>query len=68
MLSNEELDQTAQPLADIKTLVQEKFATWIVRGTIDAEWDAYLAQLNTLGLEQVNKVYQDAYDRYAANA
>lgn len=39
-----------------------------VRGTIDAERDAFIAQLNTLGLEQVNKVYQDAYDRYAANA
>ena len=64
MLSNEELDQVSFANTDINTLVKEKFASWIVNGTIDDEWDAYVSQLQTLGVEDVVATYQQAYDRY----
>lgn len=64
MLSNEELDQVSFANADINTLVKEKFASWIVNGTIDSEWDAYVSQLQTLGVEDVVATYQQAYDRF----
>lgn len=64
MLSNEELDKVTFPNTDINTLVKEKFASWIVNGTIEAEWDAYVSQLQTLGVEDVVATYQQAYDRF----
>ena len=39
-------------------------ATWVVKGSIDAEWDAYVSKLKSIGLDDAMKVYQDAYDRY----
>lgn len=64
MLSNEELDQVSLANTDINTLVKEKFASWIVNGTIDGEWDAYVSQLQTLGVDDVVATYQQAYDRF----
>lgn len=64
MLSIEELDATAYVLNDINEMVKEKFATWIVDGSIDQQWDDYLAQLETLGIDEVVSTYQQAYDRF----
>jgi putative aldouronate transport system substrate-binding protein len=64
MLSNEELEQVSFVQTDINTLVKEKFATWIVNGNVDAEWDSYLSQLDSLGVDEVVNVYQQAHDRF----
>ncbi|GAA1379382.1 extracellular solute-binding protein [Luteococcus sanguinis] len=64
LLSNEELEQVTDPVTDINTLVKEKFATWVVKGTIDSEWDAYVAKLKSIGIDEVTGVYQQAYDRF----
>jgi putative aldouronate transport system substrate-binding protein len=64
LLSNEELDRVSFATTDINTLVKEKFASWIVKGNIDSEWDGYVAQLKTLGVDDVVSTYQDAYDRF----
>ncbi|MDO4259598.1 MAG: ABC transporter substrate-binding protein [Actinomycetaceae bacterium] len=66
LLSNEELDKVTLPTTDINTLVKEKFATWVVNGTIDSEWQAYTTQLDTLGVADITQVYQQAYDRFHA--
>lgn len=66
LLSNEELDKVSYPLTDINTLVKEKFATWIVNGNIEKEWDSYTSQLDTLGVSEVTSVYQEAYERFAS--
>ncbi len=64
MLSNEELDQVSFANTDINTLVKEKFASWIVNGNVDAEWDSYVTQLQGLGIDDVVATYQQAYDRF----
>ena len=64
LLSNEELEQVSFATTDINTLVKEKFAAWIVDGTIDSEWDAYVSQLESLGVDDVIATYQQAYDRF----
>ncbi|MBO0981678.1 ABC transporter substrate-binding protein [Microbacterium sp. SD291] len=64
MLSNEELDQVSFANADINTLVKEKFASWIVKNTIGDEWDAYIGQLESLGVDDVVATYQQAFDRF----
>jgi putative aldouronate transport system substrate-binding protein len=64
LLSNEELDQVSFPQTDINSLVKEKFASWIANGTIDDEWDGYVSQLDSMGVDDVVGVYQQAYDRF----
>lgn len=64
LLSNEELDRVGLATTDINTLVKEKFASWIVNGNVDTEWDAYVSQLDSLGVDDVIATYQQAYDRF----
>ena len=50
--------------ADIKNFTSEKTALWLKNGNIMDEWDAYVQQLDAMGLNDLLKVWQDAYDRY----
>ena len=52
--------------ADIDTYVDTTRARWVAEGGIDEEWDAYVEQLKTMGLEDMNKIYEGAYARYLA--
>lgn len=49
---------------DIYKIVDGKMATWVVDGNVEAEWDAYLEQLEDMGLSELRQYYQDAYDEY----
>lgn len=64
MLSNDELQRIDIPMADVHTLVTEKFASWIVNDNVDAEWDSYITQLQSLGIDDIMETYQQAYDRF----
>lgn len=68
MLSVEELNRISTIEADVRTLVDEKVSTWIVRGGIEDEWDGYVTQLETMGLPEIVEVYQTAYDRFSENS
>ena len=52
--------------ADIDTYVDTTRAHWVADGGIDEEWDAYVEQLKTMGLADMNKIYEGAYARYLA--
>lgn len=62
--SPEELEiiNTIEP--EIKTFVKQKEAQWLIEGGIEKEWDAYVKQLNDMGLEKLMDVYQKGLDRY----
>ena len=47
--------------------VNRKRAEWIANGKIAEEWDAYVEELNRLGLEEWMQIKQDAYDTYLSN-
>lgn len=48
----------------IQNYVEQKQQEWLLgRADIDADWDAYLAQLNTLRLQEFIDTMQGAYDR-----
>ena len=68
MLSVDELNRISTIETDVNTLVDEKFATWIVKGGVDEEWDGYVAQLESMGLPEIVEVYQTAYDRFTENS
>ena len=50
--------------ADIDTYVDTTRAKWVTEGGIDEGWDAYVQQLNQMGLEDMNAIYEGAYARY----
>jgi hypothetical protein len=44
-----------------------KTATWIQKGGVDADWDAYVKKLDSVGLTQNVKLWQKYYDEYTKN-
>ena len=50
---------------DIKTLISEKMAKFIIGTESLSTYDAFVAQLKTLGIEDVIKIKQAQYTRYA---
>lgn len=52
---------------DIKQYVTQMRAKWVVEGGIEAEWDAYIKQLESMGLDRFLEIYSEMYQRYLAN-
>lgn len=44
--------------------VDETRVRWIVEGGVDREWDAYLKELDVIGLGRAVAITQAAYDRF----
>lgn len=67
VFTEEELDTIDMYKTDFENTVSEQEGLWLKDGgPTDAEWEAYLDTLtNSCGMEELLKVYQDAYDRYA---
>jgi putative aldouronate transport system substrate-binding protein len=63
----EELEVIDRYRADFESAVSEQEALWLKEGgPSDEEWDAYCQMLtDSCGMEELLKVYQAAYDRYA---
>lgn len=53
-------------IGDIQQFVSETGARWLTEGGAAKEWDSYKSQLDQMGLQDVIKCWQDAYDRYKA--
>nr|MCR5452697.1 extracellular solute-binding protein [Lachnospiraceae bacterium] len=67
--TKEELDTIDMYKTDFENTVAEYEGKWLKDGgPTDEEWAAYKdALVNNCGLEELKKVYQAAYDRYAAS-
>ena len=62
--TEEQLSRLAVLSTDIKNYVEQMYAHWVVDGGIDEEWDAYVSQLNAMGLTEYISIYEDAYQFY----
>ncbi|MCL3861218.1 ABC transporter substrate-binding protein [Actinotalea sp. K2] len=65
--SDEEIQEINSIETEIKTFVDTRRANWIAGGGVEDDWDAYVAQLEQLGLDRMVELYQQAYDRYLEN-
>jgi putative aldouronate transport system substrate-binding protein len=65
LVYNEEEQEVVDSLhSTILSYVRESFARFVTGNlNIDRDWDAYLAEFNKMGLEDVIRVTQSAYDR-----
>ena len=55
-------------LSDLSTLITETTNSWSMRfilgeANIDDNWEAYLAELESVGLARFLEIYQQAYDQ-----
>ncbi|MCR5824990.1 MAG: extracellular solute-binding protein [Oscillospiraceae bacterium] len=68
VFTQEELDVIDRYKSDFENTVSENEGLWLKNGgPSDAEWEAYKSTLaDNCGMNELLKVYQDAYDRYAA--
>lgn len=65
----DELEIIDQYKTDFENTVAEKEGLWLKEGgPTDQEWEDYLTSLKeSCGMEELQKVYQEAYERYAEN-
>jgi putative aldouronate transport system substrate-binding protein len=66
--TQDELARIGQIGTDVKAIVDEKRAAWIVRGGIEQDWDGYVASLKQAGIDELVSIYQAAYDRNKKNS
>lgn len=62
--TEEELGQIATLGIDINKYCEAQYAHWVVNGGIEEEWDAYLAQLESMNLPELVGIYEGAYAYY----
>lgn len=63
----EDMTRLNELRTDIFNTVSEKKASWIAGdGDIDAEWDAYVASLEAMGVEEFVQILQKTYDNFLA--
>ncbi|GAF11036.1 ABC transporter, substrate-binding protein [Bacillus sp. JCM 19045] len=49
--------------SDLNNLVSRKWSEWVTQGGVEDEWDAYIEELNRIGLERYSEIYQGSLDR-----
>jgi putative aldouronate transport system substrate-binding protein len=63
-LSSDKVKEVAQLRTDIDAYMSESIVRFVTgTGNIDAEWDAYVKQLNAIGLPKLVEIYQNAYSQ-----
>ena len=60
----EESEEVALLKTELLTYIERRASDWIMNGGINEQWDAYLAELNAMGLERLLEINQNAYNRF----
>lgn len=61
LMSEEDNDALSLIQTDILSYTNEMRAKWLAYGGVEEEWDAYVARLESMGLEEYVAIYQNAY-------
>jgi putative aldouronate transport system substrate-binding protein len=64
LYSPEDTEAISRYSTDISAYMNKSFASWLMKGGVDQEWDGYVKKLNEMGLDKLMAIYQKAYDRY----
>ena len=64
IFTEEENNLVTEAMTNLRTYVNESMAMFVTGAKdLDSDWDAYLKELDTIGLETVLKTIQTVYDR-----
>lgn len=64
--TDEESTKHSEYYTDIQEYVNKSQATFVTEGITDDTWNTYVNEINKMGIAEVVKIYQAAYDRYLA--
>lgn len=64
MLNTEESDKVNQYYGDIKTHIEENVLNFITGQRDLSQFDAFVSEVKSMGIDEVTACYQDAYERY----
>lgn len=62
--TSEESQDMVKLQTDVKTYIERRISEWIMNGKIESDWDAYLAEIDQVGLTQWLEINQAAYERF----
>lgn len=65
LMTTDELSRLAQIQPPISDIVDRYINEWITKGVTDDNWNAYKAELEAAGVNDLVSIYQGAYDRNA---
>lgn len=63
MMTTSELSRLAQIQPTISDIVDRYINQWVTGGVTDDNWNAYLGELQSAGVEELVSIYQSAVDR-----
>ncbi len=66
-MSQEDTEKLSDLQADIVKTINARKSDWIMNGFTDADWDAYLQELDGYKLGEYLEIYQKYLDQYFAN-
>jgi putative aldouronate transport system substrate-binding protein len=66
ILSSAEQTRISQIQPVISDIVQRYTIQWVLDGTAETTWDAYLAELKAAGVEDLLQTFQGAYNRFVS--
>ena len=61
--AREETGELADLWLSLGEVISTNYSMWISEGGLEKEWDAYVRELNALGLQRWIQIHQQAYDR-----
>ena len=65
--TSDQLNTLSTLYTDISNYVDSMEATWVTEGGASDQWDGYIDQLNSMGLDKFLTIQNDAYNTYEAS-
>ncbi len=65
--TEDEIEEIGILQTDITSYVTQKYASWIVDGGVEEEWDDFQKKLKDMNVDRYIELYSDAYARYQEN-
>lgn len=65
--TSEQSSELVSLQTDIHPYVGQMMAQWISGGGVDEGWDAYISQLEAMGLPRLMEIYTEGFEAYQAN-
>ena len=66
-MSQEDTEKLTQIQTDLISYVNSQRSNFVMNGITDADWDAYVQQVNAYGLDEYLSIYQKYFDSFYAN-
>lgn len=62
--SDADTEEMAILRADINGFITKNFASWIVEGGVEGEWDDYVKELEKMNYDRLVEIWQGGYDQF----